>query len=223
MGEINAISVRHGNIPVIEDAAQSFGSTYKGNRSCNLSTIGCTSFFPSKPLGCYGDGGAIFTNDSAIAQACKEIRIHGQSERYIHTRIGIGGRMDTMQCAIILAKLTNFDWEVERRRVIGDRYNELTNDYGIERVGQHTDCISVFGQYSIFVKNRNKLQEKFRDIGIPLSVHYPLPLNKQPAYKGILDSDDDFPVASVVSKEVISIPMHPYLTESDQVKIISLL
>jgi UDP-2-acetamido-2-deoxy-ribo-hexuluronate aminotransferase len=222
MDEINKISARYGNIPVIEDAAQSFGSTYKGNKSCNLSTIGCTSFFPSKPLGCYGDGGAIFTNDSAIAQACKEIRIHGQSRRYMHTRIGIGGRMDTLQCAIILAKFNNFDWEVKQRRIIGDRYNKLMDHYGIERVKQYTDCVSVFGQYSIFVNNRDKLQEKFKSINIPFSVHYPLPLNKQPAYKNILNSDDDFPVANAVSKEIISIPMHPYLTEQEQINIVQI-
>jgi len=125
MDEINAIAARHGNIPVIEDAAQSFGATYKGKRSCNLSTIGCTSFFPSKPLGCYGDGGAIFTNDDSIAQACKEIRVHGQSARYVHTRVGVGGRMDTLQCAIVLAKLERFNWEVDQRIKIGQRYSEL--------------------------------------------------------------------------------------------------
>ena len=123
--EINAIAARHGNIPVVEDAAQSFGATYKGKKSCNLSTIGCTSFFPSKPLGCYGDGGAIFTNDDAIAQACKEIRVHGQSARYVHTRVGVGGRMDTLQCAIVLAKLERFDWEIEQRIKIGQRYTDL--------------------------------------------------------------------------------------------------
>ena len=113
MDEINAIAARHGHIPVIEDAAQSFGATYKGRKSCNLSTFGCTSFFPSKPLGCYGDGGAIFTNDDALAQACREIRVHGQSKRYTHTRVGVGGRMDTIQCAVVLGKLERFEWEIE--------------------------------------------------------------------------------------------------------------
>jgi UDP-2-acetamido-2-deoxy-ribo-hexuluronate aminotransferase len=103
MDEINAIAARYGNIPVIEDAAQSFGAIYKAKKSCNLSTIGCTSFFPSKPLGCYGDGGAIFTNDDELAQAMREIRVHGQSQRYVHTRVGVGGRMDTIQCAVVLA------------------------------------------------------------------------------------------------------------------------
>ena len=116
MDEINAIAARHGNIPVIEDAAQSFGAEYKGRKSCNLSTIGCTSFFPSKPLGCYGDGGAVFTNDDELAKAMREIRVHGQERRYVHTRVGVGGRMDTIQCAIVLAKLERFDWEIEWRR-----------------------------------------------------------------------------------------------------------
>jgi UDP-2-acetamido-2-deoxy-ribo-hexuluronate aminotransferase len=220
MDEINAISTKYGSIPVIEDAAQSFGSTYKGKKSCNLSTIGCTSFFPSKPLGCYGDGGAIFTNDSCIAQACKEIRIHGQSKRYIHSRIGVGGRMDTLQCAIVLAKLDNFNWEVQQRRIIGNRYNKLVDDYGIKRVEQHVDCTSIFGQYSVFIKNRGKLQEKFKNIKIPLAIHYPLLLNEQPAYKDIFNSSGSFPVAKSASKEIISIPMHPYLTKSNQIKII---
>ena len=125
MDEINAIAARHGNIAVIEDAAQSFGADYKGRKSCNLSTIGCTSFFPSKPLGCYGDGGAIFTNDDALAKAMREIRVHGQERRYVHTRIGVGGRMDTLQCAVVLAKLERFAWEVEQRLAIGQRYNAL--------------------------------------------------------------------------------------------------
>jgi len=143
MDEINEIASRH-NLPVIEDAAQSFGATYKGKKSCNLSTIGCTSFFPSKPLGCYGDGGAIFTNDDAIAQACKEIRVHGQSKRYVHTRIGVGGRMDTIQCAVVMAKLDRFDWEVGRRKEIGERYNRLIDEAGIQRVRYRGDRTSIF-------------------------------------------------------------------------------
>jgi UDP-2-acetamido-2-deoxy-ribo-hexuluronate aminotransferase len=146
MDEINAIAARQGNIPVIEDAAQSFGAEYKGKKSCNLSTIGCTSFFPSKPLGCYGDGGAIFTNDDAIALACREIRVHGQSQRYVHTRVGVGGRMDTLQCAIVLAKLDRFDWEVEQRLAIGRRYNDLMDQHGIRRIAQRDERTSVFAR-----------------------------------------------------------------------------
>ena len=134
MDEVNDIATRNGNIPVIEDAAQSFGATYKSARSGNLSTIGCTSFFPSKPLGCYGDGGAIITNDDEVARAAREIRVHGQSSRYVHSRVGVGGRMDTLQCAIVLAKLERFEWEIERRQQIGARYTELLDDRGVQSV-----------------------------------------------------------------------------------------
>jgi len=182
MDAINAIAARHGNIPVIEDAAQSFGATYRDKKSCNLSTLGCTSFFPSKPLGGYGDGGAIFTNDDAIAQACREIRVHGQSQRYVHTRIGVGGRMDTLQCSVLLAKLPRFDWEVEQRIAIGQRYNALMDQAGIPRIQQRPDRASVFAQYTVQVNDRATLQARLQAAGIPTAVHYPVPLNQQPAY-----------------------------------------
>lgn len=220
MDAINVIAARYGNIPVIDDAAQSFGSTYKGKKSCNLSDIGCTSFFPSKPLGCYGDGGAIFTNNDEIAQACKEIRVHGQSQRYVHTRIGVGGRMDTLQCAIVLAKLERFDWEVEQREIIGTRYNQLMDEAGISRVQQRSDRTSVFGQYTIFTENREDIQAVLKEAGIPTAVHYPVPLNEQPAYKQFTESNDT-PVAQKISQKVMSLPMHPYLTKIEQEKIIS--
>lgn len=222
MDEINAIAARHGNIPVIEDAAQSFGATYKNRKSCNLSTIGCTSFFPSKPLGCYGDGGAIFTNDDEIAQACKEIRVHGQSQRYVHTRIGVGGRMDTLQCAIVLAKFDRFDWEVQQREVIGARYNQLMDEAGISRVRQHSDRSSVFGQYTIFTDSRESLQAELKGSGIPTAVHYPVPLNEQPAYKQSAKSSDT-PVAQELSRRVLSLPMGPYLRNEDQEKTIQVI
>jgi len=206
MDEINDIAALHGNIPVIEDAAQSFGATYKNKKSCNLSTLGCTSFFPSKPLGCYGDGGAIFTNDEAIAKACREIRIHGQSERYVHTRVGVGGRMDTLQCAILLAKLERFDWEVQQRMLIGKRYNQLIDDAGIQRVQQRDDRTSVFAQYTIFAPQRDALQQYLRDAGIPTAVHYPIPLNEQPAYQHLC-CPDCTPVAKHLAARVMSLPM----------------
>lgn len=210
MDEINAIASRHGNLPVIEDAAQSFGATYKGRQSCNLSTIGCTSFFPSKPLGCYGDGGAIFTNDDALAQAMREIRLHGQSQRYVHTRVGVGGRMDTLQCAIVLAKLERFKWEVQQRLDIGKKYNELLDATGIERVQQKTDRTSVFAQYTVFVPQRDELQKALHQAGIPTAVHYPVPLNEQPAYKHLC-CEDCTPVAQQLAKKVMSLPMSPDL------------
>lgn len=206
MDEINAIAARHGNIPVIEDAAQSFGATYKGKKSCNLSTVGCTSFFPSKPLGCYGDGGAIFTNDDALAQACREIRVHGQSQRYTHTRVGVGGRMDTLQCAIVLAKLERFEWEVEQRLAIGARYNAELDRIGFDRVVQRPDRTSVYGQYTVFCDDREAVQQRLAEAGVPTAVHYPIPLNEQPAYKNLCCADCTL-VAQHTAKRVMSLPM----------------
>jgi UDP-2-acetamido-2-deoxy-ribo-hexuluronate aminotransferase len=219
MDEINAIAQTH-NLPVIEDAAQSFGATYKGEKSCNLSTIGCTSFFPSKPLGCYGDGGAIFTNDDAIAMACREIRVHGQSKRYVHTRVGVGGRMDTLQCAIVLAKLERFDWEVEQRLKIGQRYDELFDQHASSRVRQRLDTTSVYAQYTIFTPNRDDLQKQLKEQGVPTAVHYPVPLNEQPAYKHLCCSDCT-PVAQRVAKQVMSLPMSAELDVTTQQMIIT--
>jgi UDP-2-acetamido-2-deoxy-ribo-hexuluronate aminotransferase len=213
MDEINAIATLH-NLLVIEDAAQSFGAEYKGKKSCNLSDIGCTSFFPSKPLGCYGDGGAIFTNDDVIAQACREIRVHGQSKRYVHTRIGVGGRMDTLQCAIVLAKLERFEWEVKQRLLVGARYNQLLDSKGIQRVQQRADRTSVFAQYTIFVKQRDQLQETLKLAGIPTSVHYPVPLNEQSAYKGI--GRGITPKSSEIAMQVMSLPMGAELSALQQ-------
>lgn len=220
MDEINAIAARHGNIPVIEDAAQSFGASYKGKKSGNLSTIGCTSFFPSKPLGCYGDGGAIFTNNETIAQACREIRVHGQSRRYVHTRIGVGGRMDTLQCTIVLAKLERFDWEVEQRIAIGHRYNELMDSTGIERIQQKSDRTSVYAQYTILLENRKAIQTSFQRSNIPTAVHYPIPLNQQPAYQHHC-CPGCTPRAEQLAKKVMSLPMSPDLSQQAQKAIFS--
>jgi len=221
MDELNTLANEY-NIAVIEDAAQSFGASYKGKKSTNLSTIGCASFFPSKPLGCYGDGGAIFTSDDNLAQTCREIRVHGQQQRYMHTRVGIGGRMDTLQCAIVLAKLDRFDWEVEQRILIGERYNRLLDQIGIERIIQRDDRNSVFAQYTVFSDQREALQNLFKASGVPTAVHYPVPLNQQPAYKHLC-CPDCTPVASSVAQRVMSVPMSAYLTESEQQRIVGLL
>ena len=221
MDDINAIATRY-NLPVIEDAAQSFGAEYKGKKSCNLSTIGCTSFFPSKPLGCYGDGGAIFTSDAGIAQACREIRVHGQSKRYVHTRVGVGGRMDTLQCAVVLAKLERFAWEVQRRGEIGQEYNKFADAAEVPRVQQRSGRTSVFAQYTIFADQRKVMQTKLKDAGIPSAVHYPTPLNEQPAYRDICDSEAT-PVARQAAKRVMSLPMHPELTKAEMTKIFTVL
>src|SRR5262249_42249093 len=180
MDEINALAAKRG-IAVIEDAAQSFGATYKGRRSCNLSAIGCTSFFPSKPLGCYGDGGALFTNDANLAKAMREIRVHGQSGRYNHTRVGVGGRMDTIQCAVVLAKLQRFEWEVKQRIEIGLAYEALLGPR-VKTIRVKDDRTSAYAQFTVRVQDRSRVQEELKKAGIPTAVHYPLSLHQQPAY-----------------------------------------
>jgi UDP-2-acetamido-2-deoxy-ribo-hexuluronate aminotransferase len=209
MDEINAVAARHG-LAVIEDAAQSFGATYRGKKSCNLSTIGCTSFFPSKPLGCYGDGGAIFTSDDELACAMREIRVHGQSRRYVHTRIGVGGRMDTLQCAIVLAKLERFEWELEQRAKVAARYDALLSGR-IGLVARMPARTSVYAQYTAVVEERERLQAALHAAGIPTAVHYPVPIHMQPAYAH-LSSPDCCPVALEMAAKVISLPMGPYLS-----------
>ncbi|MFL6862395.1 MAG: DegT/DnrJ/EryC1/StrS family aminotransferase, partial [Allosphingosinicella sp.] len=220
--EINAVAERHGGIPVIDDAAQSFGADYHGRKSCNLATMSCTSFFPSKPLGCYGDGGALFTNEPALAEACREIRVHGQSRRYVHTRVGVGGRMDTLQCAIVLAKLKRFEWEMERRLAIGARYNEKLDAEGISRVVQRDDRTSAFAQYTIFVDDRAGAQERLKAAGIPTAVHYPIPLNRQPAYSN-RSGGGPTPRADAAAERVMSLPMHADLGEAEQDAIVAAL
>jgi UDP-2-acetamido-2-deoxy-ribo-hexuluronate aminotransferase len=221
MDEIGALAARHG-LAVIEDGAQSFGATYRDGRSCGLSTIGCTSFFPSKPLGCYGDGGALFTDDDELAEACREIRVHGQSERYHHGRIGIAGRMDTLQCAVVLAKLERFDWEIGRRIEIGERYNRLLDERGIGRIVQRLDRTSVFAQYTILVDDRDELRDRLLAEGVPTAVHYPVPLNAQPAYRDRCVAGA-LPHSHQAAGRVLSLPMHPYLDEPIQDRIVAAL
>jgi UDP-2-acetamido-2-deoxy-ribo-hexuluronate aminotransferase len=221
MDAINAIAARHG-LSVIEDAAQSFGATYQGQQSCNLSTLGCTSFFPSKPLGCYGDGGAIFTNDDALAQACREIRVHGQSARYTHTRIGVGGRMDTLQCAVVLAKLERFDWELQRRADIGARYAKLLANSGVELLTVRPDRDCVWAQYTVFVDHRTEVQAKLLAQGVPTAVHYPKPLHLQPAYAADC-CPECCPQSVRAGQRVMSLPMSADLTEAQQDHVVAAL
>jgi UDP-2-acetamido-2-deoxy-ribo-hexuluronate aminotransferase len=227
MDAINQIAAASGGLPVIEDGAQSFGAEYRGRRSGNLSTLGCTSFFPSKPLGCYGDGGAIFTSDDSLAQACREIRVHGQSERYVHTRLGVGGRMDTLQCAIVLAKLATFDQEVAARQEVARRYQTLLGP--LVRGGRDgyvgsqvrllpwppADRTSVFAQYTVRVHDRDAIREGLRKAGIPSAVHYPTPLNEQPAF-AYLCCPECTPAAQAMAAEVLSLPIYPGLQRSEQ-------
>ena len=213
MDAINAIAAKHG-IPVIEDAAQSFGATYKGRKSCNLSTIACASFFPSKPLGCYGDGGAIFTNDDELAKVMRQIARHGQDRRYHHIRVGVNSRLDTLQAAILLPKLAIFEEEIALRQQVAASYEQLLNQAGIDTtpyIEPHNT--SVYAQYTIRVKDREALQVKLKAAGIPTAVHYPIPLNKQPA---VADEAAVLPVGDEVALKVISLPMSAAMTVGDQ-------
>ena len=218
---INAIAERH-HLPVIEDAAQSFGASYYGKRSGGLTTIGCTSFFPSKPLGCYGDGGACFTNDDELAQRMNEIRTHGQSKRYLHTCLGINGRLDTLQAAVLLEKMRIFPEEIDARQVVAQRYQALL-PRAIRKpvVSAHNVC--VFAQYTVEVSGRERVQQALEARGIPTAVHYPLGLHEQPIFKQMFGDVGSFPHAEHAARTVMSLPMHPYLDEAQQKKIVSCL
>jgi len=222
MDAINAVAARHG-LAVIEDAAQSFGATYKNRQSCNLSTLGCTSFFPSKPLGCYGDGGAVFTSDDALAQACREIRVHGQSARYTHTRVGVGGRMDTLQCAVVLAKLERFEWELAQRHALGRRYGELLAEVpGVRQLALRPDRDCVWAQYTVFVARRAEVQAALNAQGIPTAVHYPRPLHRQPAYAH-WHQGAELVHSLAAAEQVLSLPMSADLTHADQDRVVAAL
>ncbi len=216
---INEIAEKH-NLPVIEDGAQSFGATYKGKKSCNLSTIGCTSFFPSKPLGCYGDGGAVFTNDEELAKVIRQIARHGQDKRYHHIRVGINSRLDTLQAAILLPKLEILDEEIQLRNKVAERYAKLLKDADVIVPKIEAHNTSVWAQYTIRTQERDALQEKLKAAGIPTAIHYPIPLNKQPA---VANAEANLAIGDRVAEEVISLPMHPYLSEIEQAKLAELI
>lgn len=217
---INAIAAKYG-IPVIEDAAQSFGATYKGRKSCNLSTVACTSFFPSKPLGCYGDGGAIFTNDEELAQVMRQIARHGQDRRYHHIRVGVNSRLDTIQAAILLPKLEILDDEMLARQKVAETYNQLFNQAGVHTTPYLEPYnTSAWAQYTIQVDNRAEVQKELQEQGVPTAVHYPIPLNKQPA---VADTNVCLPVGDAIAERVMSLPMHPYLSLDEQEKIVTAL
>ena len=215
--EINAIAAKY-NLPVIEDAAQSFGASYKGRKSCNLTTIACTSFFPSKPLGCYGDGGAIFTNDEELAKIIRQVARHGQDRRYHHIRVGVNSRLDTLQAAILLPKLEILDDEIKARQQVANAYNKLLSEAGITTTPFIKEGnISAWAQYTIQVENRETVQAHLKANGIPTAVHYPIPLNKQPA----VASDAVLPVGDAIAENVMSLPMHPYMTFQKQLKVVN--
>ena len=224
MEKINALAAQHGKLPVIEDAAQSLGAEYQGKKSGNLSTLACTSFFPSKPLGCYGDGGAVFTSHSKLAAILRELRIHGQKERNCHTRIGINGRMDTLQCAVLLAKMERFDWEVEQRMRLGARYIDLLKDVqGVRPVQVKSDRSCVWAQFSVLSESRERALAGLKEAGIPFAVHYPVPLHRQAAYRSKSRIAGTLHNAEWLAARIFSLPMHPYLDDDTQDHIVACL
>ncbi len=214
MQEINDVAARY-QLPVIEDAAQSFGATYHSRSSCNLSQLACTSFFPAKPLGCYGDGGAVFTSQEELAQKIECLRVHGQNERYQHKYLGLAARMDTIQAAVLLTKLRHYPEEIKMRQKVASVYNELLRDLAIVPVLKN-DRTSIWSQYSIRVKDRDQVRAGLQQAGIPTAVHYPLPLHLQECFAYLGYKRGDFPRAEAISNEILSLPMNPFLSREEQ-------
>jgi len=219
--EILNISKKY-NIAIIEDGAQSFGATQNGKYSCGVTTIGVTSFFPTKPLGCYGDGGALFTNRDDIAEKVKALRVHGAVERYNHQYIGMNGRMDTLQAAILLAKLPFFNEELVNRERIGKYYNEhLKNQFSIPKTNKGNR--HVYAQYTLQSESRETVLEGLKSEKIPHAIYYPICIHEQPAYLDLGYQKGDFPCAEKVANSVFSLPMHPWISQEEQDKIINTL
>ncbi len=214
MDVIQCIATKH-NLKVIVDGAQSFGSTYKGKTDSNLGDISTTSFFPAKPLGCFGDGGAVFTNNEELATKMKSLRVHGQSKRYHHKYIGMGGRMDTLQCAIVNIKLKHYKKDLALRQEVAEKYTKALQDKDIVLPFIDKNTTSVFAQYSIRVKERDKLQTKLKEKGIPTAVHYPMPLHLQECFEYLNYTKGDFPIAEQISQEIMSLPMNPYISDDE--------
>ena len=219
MAAINAIAAMY-NLTVIEDAAQSFGATQNGKRSCSLTKIASTSFFPAKPLGCYGDGGALFTDDDQLAHDMRAIRTHGGVARHHHTLVGTNGRFDTLQAAIVIAKLSTFDWEVKRRGELGAQLSSLLDEVCITPIIQARNT-HVYGQYTIRASDRDALAAALKAEGIPSAVYYPKCLHEQPVFAHLNYQYGDFPNSEKASKEVLSLPMHPYLTDEEVERVAS--
>jgi UDP-2-acetamido-2-deoxy-ribo-hexuluronate aminotransferase len=216
---INAVAARH-RLPVIEDGAQSFGATQRGRRSCGVTTIGSTSFFPAKPLGCYGDGGALFTDDDDLADRMRAIRTHGGQKRHHHPFLGMNGRFDTLQAAVILAKWPHFEWEVEQRGRIGARYSSLLKEVcSVPEVDPGNS--HVYAQYTVRIADRDAVAEKLKARGIPTAVYYPKCLHEQPVFGALGYRLGDFPESERASREVLSLPMHPFLSDLDQDAIVA--
>ena len=215
MKEICGIAERQGSIPIIEDAAQSFGATHHGKKSCALSEIGSTSFFPSKPLGCYGDGGALFTDDDDIAEIMRQIRVHGQMKKHHHPRLGINGRLDSIQAAIVMAKMAIFDEEISKRQAVAEAYNARLDrdDITLPEVAPHNT--SVYAQYTILCEDRDSVQSALKKAEIPAVPYYAVPLHLQPVFNDLGYVKGDFPVTEMVSDRCLSLPMNPYLSEEE--------
>ena len=212
---INEIASRNGNLPVIEDAAQSFGATHHGKKSGGLSTIGSTSFFPSKPLGCYGDGGGLFTNDDELAERMRHIRVHGQTERHHHPILGINGRLDTLQAAILLEKLEIFDDEILRRQEVAQAYGDGIRNSSVTLPMVGPSNTSVFAQYTILSSNRDVLAASLKKAGIPSVSYYAVPLHLQPVFADLGYKKGQFPITEDVASRGLSLPMNPYLSEEE--------
>jgi len=216
MTRINAVAEKH-SIPVIEDAAQCFGATHHGNKACNLLLIGCTSFFPSKPLGCYGDGGALFTPDDALAEKLRQIRIHGQKVKHQHPLVGINGRLDTLQAAVLLEKFKLFPEECQLRAQVGKRYDSLLSNISEIKVPViAVENTSVYAQYTLLAEDRDALSQKLKSAGIPSVAYYTAPLHLQGVFADLCHKPGDFPVAERVAAQCLSLPMSPYLTGGEQ-------
>lgn len=215
MTAINAIAERNGGLPVIEDAAQSFGATHHGKKSCALSTIGSTSFFPSKPLGGYGDGGALFTDDADLAATMSQIRVHGQAKKHHHPILGINGRLDTLQAAVLLSKLELFDDEVTKRQEVAATYNTrlASSDLVLPPVAEGNT--SVYAQYTILSSDRDALRQRLADDGVPSVSYYAVPLHLQPVFENLGHREGEFPVTERVASQGLSLPMNPYLTDDE--------
>ncbi len=214
---LEQLKIKHPKLKIIIDGAQSFGSTFKGKTDSNLGDISTTSFFPAKPLGCFGDGGALFTNSDELAGKIKMLRVHGQSKRYHHKYIGMGGRMDTLQCAIVNVKLKYYKKDLALRQEVAVKYSEELRVKSEELVLPFVDerATSAWAQYSIRVKNRDEVQAKLKEKGIPTAVHYPMPLHLQECFSYLGYKKGDFPIAERVSNEIMSLPMNPYLSDDE--------
>lgn len=219
LDEIQSIAQKH-SLKVIIDGAQSFGATYKGKTDSSLADISITSFFPAKPLGCFGDGGAVFTNNDTLAKKLSLLRVHGQSKRYHHQYIGIGGRLDTIQAAVLNVKLKYYEQDLQKRQNVAQMYDEALKGKSLILPHVNNNKTSSWAQYSIRVKNRDKVQPTLKDNGVPTAIHYPIPLHLQECFTYLDHQKGDFPVSELISREILSLPMNPYLSQ-DEIKYIA--